>query len=158
MVNLSLIEAEKSVLRGGGPFGAIIVSPSRKIIRAYEGVTKTGDTTAHAEVVALRKAKAEATGGTMYSSCEPCPMCASASAWAKIARIYYVISILDLKNAGSNQQMLRASDLYRKTRAKIRCNQVRYRRTKLEVKVRELLKALSAWLEKSRDISENAIG
>lgn len=142
MISMALAQAEKCVKEGGGPFGTVIVSSSGKIIRARNMVRKTGDPTAHSEVMAVRKAEIDAVGGTMYTSCEPCPMCASAAAWAKIARIYYVISIPDLKDAGSSQQMIRAHDFYKKTGTDIACTQADYRGTDLEGLVKRLLKTV----------------
>lgn len=86
--------ALKSVDNGGGPFGAVIVKDGKVIASASNSVTIDNDPTAHAEVNAVRAAcrslgafKLE--GCTVYSSCEPCPMCLSALYWAGVARIFY---------------------------------------------------------------------
>lgn len=78
----------------GGPFGAVIVKDGRIIARGANEVTATNDPTAHAEVVAIRKACKEL--GTfqlddceIYCSCEPCPMCLGAIYWARPKAIYY---------------------------------------------------------------------
>lgn len=86
--------AEKNVERGGGPFGAVIVRDGEIVATGANSVTLTNDPTAHAEVNAIRKAcKKEQTfslkGCTVYSSCEPCPMCLSALYWAGVSRIIY---------------------------------------------------------------------
>lgn len=86
--------AEKNVDRGGGPFGAVIVRDGQVVATGVNTVTLTNDPTAHAEVNAIREAcKKEGSfslkGCTVYSSCEPCPMCLSALYWAGVSRIIY---------------------------------------------------------------------
>jgi guanine deaminase len=78
----------------GGPFGAVIVQQGVVIAQGWNKVTSTNDPTAHAEVVAIRRAcQALGTfslkGAVLYSSCEPCPMCLSASYWARIDRLFF---------------------------------------------------------------------
>lgn len=79
---------------GGGPFGAVIVKDDEIISTGVNRVTMENDPTAHAEVKAIREAcrklgtfKLE--GCTVYSSCEPCPMCLSALYWAGVRKIYF---------------------------------------------------------------------
>ena len=85
----------ENVLSGkGGPFGAVIVKNGEIIARAANEVTSTNDPTAHAEVVAIRKAceklgTFQLEGCEIYCSCEPCPMCLGAIYWARPAKIYY---------------------------------------------------------------------
>ena len=86
--------AEENVLRGGGPFGAVIVRDGKVISTGVNTVTLTNDPTAHAEVNAIRNACSEGQtfslkGCTIYSSCEPCPMWLSAIYWAGSSRLYY---------------------------------------------------------------------
>jgi tRNA(Arg) A34 adenosine deaminase TadA len=80
--------------RGGGPFGAIIVKDDKIIAEAGNSVTLDPDPTAHAEINAIRLAAKELNnfdleGCTIYSSCEPCPMCLGAIYWSKIDALYY---------------------------------------------------------------------
>ena len=84
----------ENVANGGGPFGAVIVRNGEVIATGTNRVTANCDPTAHAEVSAIRAACAKLgdfklTGCTVYSSCEPCPMCLSALYWAGIKRICY---------------------------------------------------------------------
>ncbi len=86
--------SEENVENGGGPFGAVIVKDGKIIAEGVNRVTATNDPTAHAEVGAIRKACAslgtfKLAGCTIYTSCEPCPMCLSAIYWAGISRIFY---------------------------------------------------------------------
>ena len=90
---------------GGGPFGAVIVRDGEVIATGANRVVPDSDPTAHAEVVAIRKACAklgtfQLTGCTAYCSCEPCPMCLSASLWANIDKIYYGCSLKDNEKIG----------------------------------------------------------
>ena len=84
----------ENVANGGGPFGAVIVRNGEVIATGTNRVTATCDPTAHAEVSAIRAACAKLgdfklAGCTVYSSCEPCPMCLSALYWAGVERIFY---------------------------------------------------------------------
>ena len=86
--------AEESVAQGGGPFGAVIVRDGKVLATGQNRVTLHNDPTAHAEVSAIREACARLStfslrGATIYSSCEPCPMCLSALYWAGIDKIIY---------------------------------------------------------------------
>ncbi len=78
----------------GGPFGCIIVKDDKIIGRGNNKVIKNTDPTAHAEIVAIRKAckhlgSFQLTGCEIYTSCEPCPMCLGAIYWARPKIIYY---------------------------------------------------------------------
>lgn len=78
--------------RVGGPFGAVVAFEGRIVGCGQNRVTSTLDPTAHAEVVAIRQACANLgrfhlRGATLYSSCEPCPMCLAAAWWARVDRI-----------------------------------------------------------------------
>ena len=84
----------ENIDNGGGPFGAVIVRNGKLISKGANRVVPNNDPTAHAEVVAIRRACAELntfdlSGCTVYTSCEPCPMCLSALYWAGIKRICY---------------------------------------------------------------------
>ena len=84
----------ESVANGGGPFGAVIVRNGEIIATGTNRVTESCDATAHGEVSAIRAACAKLgefklSGCTIYSSCEPCPMCLSALYWAGVERIFY---------------------------------------------------------------------
>jgi len=99
--------ASKSVKNGTGPFGCVIVDDLTNEILA-EGnnlVTKINDPTAHAEIVAIRNACLKKRSFilkncSLYSSCEPCPMCLSAIYWARIDNIYYANTRNDAKKIG----------------------------------------------------------
>ncbi len=78
----------------GGPFGALVVRDGAVLAEGWNEVTSALDPTAHAEVVAIRRACAAVgsfslAGATLYSSCEPCPMCLAAAYWARVGRLVY---------------------------------------------------------------------
>lgn len=78
----------------GGPFGAVLAMDGRIVADGWNQVTTTNDPTAHAEVVAIRRActalgRFDLRGATLYTSCEPCPMCLASALWARIPRIVY---------------------------------------------------------------------
>lgn len=106
-LNLACEEAKRGVeANSGGPFGAVICDSSGKVISCcHNRVLETHDPTNHAEVVAIREAclrlgTHDLSGCTIYSSCEPCPMCLSAIIWANIEKVYCGASRIDCDNIG----------------------------------------------------------
>ena len=86
--------ATENVANGGGPFGALIVRGGRVLAEGQNRVTATLDPTAHAEVTAIRAAcqavkDFSLVGATLYTSCEPCPLCLSAALWARVDRVVF---------------------------------------------------------------------
>ena len=84
----------------GGPFGAVVVKNGEIIAEGFNRVTSTNDPTAHAEVVAIRRACEKL--GTfqlddciVYTSCEPCPMCLGAIYWARPKAVFYACDKVD---------------------------------------------------------------
>lgn len=78
----------------GGPFGAVVVLDGQVVAEGWNQVTSTNDPTAHAEVVAIRRACAalgrfDLRGGVLFTSCEPCPMCLAAAYWARLDAVVY---------------------------------------------------------------------
>ncbi|NLS93595.1 MAG: nucleoside deaminase [Planctomycetaceae bacterium] len=103
------LSSEQMLAEEGGPFGAVVVREGRIIGRGWNRVTSTNDPTAHAEIIAIREACAESgsfhlSGATIYSSCEPCPMCLCAILWARLDRIVYAASRHDAAAAGFDDQ------------------------------------------------------
>jgi tRNA(Arg) A34 adenosine deaminase TadA len=87
------------------PFGAVVVARGRIISRGVNRVVELNDPTAHAEIMALRDAAAGLRSyaiddGVLYSSAEPCPMCLSASYWARITRIVFAATVGDVAQSG----------------------------------------------------------
>jgi tRNA(Arg) A34 adenosine deaminase TadA len=95
----------------GGPFGCVIVKDGKVIARASNSVTRQCDPTAHAEVVAIRKAcrklkTFQLDDCELYCSCEPCPMCLSAIYWARPSKVYYAATRTDAAFAGFDDDLI----------------------------------------------------
>ena len=95
----------------GGPFGTVVVKDSAVIATGFNQVTSTNDPTAHAEIIAIRTAckklnNFQLIGCTVYSSCEPCPMCLGALYWARPDAIYFASSRTDAANAGFDDSFI----------------------------------------------------
>jgi len=94
-MRLAVREARKGMDGNeGGPFGAVVVLKSRVIGRAHNEVIKSKDPTAHAEILAIRRAskklgRFELSDCVLYTTCEPCPMCLAAIHWARIKTFYF---------------------------------------------------------------------
>jgi len=96
----------------GGPFGALVVKDGQIIASGANQVTSTFDPTAHAEIVAIRKAclavsHFELTGCAIYSSCEPCPMCFGAIYWARPAHVFFAATASDASAAGFDDSFIK---------------------------------------------------
>ena len=79
---------------GGNPIGCVIVLDGTIVGEGHNEVDARHDPTAHAEIVAMRRAGErlgthEFRGATLYSTLQPCGMCSMASIWAKLGRIVY---------------------------------------------------------------------
>lgn len=103
--------AETNIPTGGGPFGAVIVKDGKIIAEGWNSVTAKNDPTAHAEVEAIRKATSQLQswqleGCTLYSSCEPCPMCLGAIYWAGIEAVYFASTRYDAEKAGFSDALI----------------------------------------------------
>ena len=95
----------------GGPFGAVIVRDGRIIAEGGNEVTSSHDPTAHAEVVAIRRACTAVNdfslrGAVIYASCEPCPMCLSAIYWARLDAVYYANDRTEAAAIGFDDDLL----------------------------------------------------
>ncbi len=95
-MDLALAEAAKAAATGEVPVGAVVVEAAsgRVLAAAHNRVEADRDPTAHAELLALRAAAAQAGAPRLpdcdlYVTLEPCPMCAQAIAFARIRRLYY---------------------------------------------------------------------
>jgi len=99
------------------PFGASIVhTKTRKLLlRALNAVAQEFDPSSHAEVRAIRRAtkrlrQLSLSGYTLYTTCEPCPMCMSAALWAGLDRVVYGATIEDA-NRHCNQIRIPATEV-----------------------------------------------
>jgi len=95
----------------GGPFGAVVVKDGKAVADGANQVTSTNDPTAHAEVLAIRRACKklgvfDLEGCELYTSCEPCPMCLGAIYWARISRIYFANTAADASKIGFDDSLI----------------------------------------------------
>jgi guanine deaminase len=128
----------------GGPFGAVVVQGNRIVGRGWNQVTSVNDPTAHAEVTAIRDAcrrlktfKLE--DCDLYTSCEPCPMCLSATYWARIGHLYYGNTRKDAAKIEFDDEFL-----YREVALPIRRRQLVMK----QLLHKEALAAFEEWREK----------
>jgi tRNA(Arg) A34 adenosine deaminase TadA len=101
----------ENVKNGGGPFGAVIAKEGKIISTGVNQVTKNNDPTAHAEIIAIRKATRKLKtfnllGCEIFASCEPCPMCLSAIYWAHLDKIYYGNTKTNAKDIGFDDSFI----------------------------------------------------
>ena len=101
------IELSRRALEDQGktPFGAIVVLDNEMIGEGTSSVIELLDPSAHAEVMALRSAARRLQrhllpGSVLYSSSEPCPMCLTASYWARVSRVVFAATSYDVATCG----------------------------------------------------------
>lgn len=104
--------AEKGMKNGsGGPFGAVVVKNGKIIGEGYNSVISSNDPTAHAEVLAIREAcrklnSYQLEGCTIYTSCEPCPMCMGAIYWTRLQKVFYACTREDAAEIQFDDQFI----------------------------------------------------
>lgn len=102
-------EATKLAIEGmrnrlGGPLGAVVVKNGEIIGRGRNSVLANNDSTAHAEVTAIRGAcktlkHFQLSDCILYTSCEPCPMCLGAIYWARPEMVLYPGSKMRIRHS-----------------------------------------------------------
>lgn len=103
--------AGKGIGKGGGPFGAVVVGNGKIISETFNKVVLSHDPTAHAEILAIRMAAEilqthDLNDCTIYTSCEPCPMCLGAIYWSGIRKVVYAYDRTDAASAGFSDNMI----------------------------------------------------
>ncbi len=102
MLRQAIEESRRSRESGNHPFGASFVDSSGAVLlTGHNSVVTTGDLIDHAETnlareMGLRLSAQQISTGTLYSSCEPCAMCAGAMYWVGVNRLVYAMSEADL--------------------------------------------------------------
>ena len=101
----------ESINSGGGPFGSVIVKDEKMISEGMNRVTVDNDPTSHGEIVAIRNACKKLntfnlSDCSLYSSCEPCPMCMSAIYWSRIGKVYYANTRDDAKKINFDDSLI----------------------------------------------------
>ena len=93
-MRLALDEAKRALDHDDVPIGAVVIKDGEVLSSAHNERELRGDPTAHAEILALRRAAERAgdwrlDGATVYVTLEPCPMCAGALVLARVERLVY---------------------------------------------------------------------
>lgn len=114
----ALAEARLAATRGLRPVGAVAVIDDAMVARAHDQVDDLGDPTAHAVVVAVREtarklATTDLSQVTIFTTCEPCPMCVGAMLVSQVQRLVYAVGDRRSGAAGSAVQLARAQELPR---------------------------------------------
>ena len=117
--------ARTGIKNGQTPFGAAVVQNGKLVSANHNTVWRDCDPSAHAEVNAIRAAakllkRIEFSGCTLYTTCEPCPMCLSAIHWAKFDRVVYGATIADAADAGFDELFVPATEMVRMGRSPLR--------------------------------------
>jgi guanine deaminase len=107
-MRMAIRKTIEGIRKGQSPFGACIVKGNRVVACVHNTVWKATDITAHAEIHAIRQAcrtlnTIDLSGCTIYSTCEPCPMCFSACHWARISTIVFGARISDAQATGFHE-------------------------------------------------------
>jgi tRNA(Arg) A34 adenosine deaminase TadA len=117
MMALSIFTGRSMRTQSPRPFGASIhhTRSGKLLLRALNAVRQEFDPSAHAEVRAIRMAtkrlkKISLAGYTLYTTCEPCPMCMSAALWSALDRVVYGATIEDA-NCHCNQIQIPAREV-----------------------------------------------
>ena len=124
-MSYAIAQARAAIAAGQSPFGAVIVRNDRIIAAGHNHVWADTDPTAHAEVVCIRNAgralgTIDLAGCEMYSTCEPCPMCASAIHWANLDAVHFGARIADAEAAGFRELTMPIERLYAEGRSRVR--------------------------------------
>ena len=105
-MRIALAEAKK----GDMPYGAVLEKDGEIILQGHNTSQTDNDVLAHAESNVLRSFTKKNSysldalkGYTLYTTCEPCPMCAAACVWAGLSEIVFGASIKELIGIGSKQ-------------------------------------------------------
>lgn len=132
----------------GGPFAALVVRQGRIIAEGTNLVTSENDPTAHAEIVAIRRAcralgSFQLTSCEIYATSEPCPMCLGATYWARADRVFYATSLQDACRAGFDDFLILSELTLQHERRRI---------PMIQIMRAEALQAFRLWHEKQDKI------
>lgn len=120
-MRLALAEAKE----GDAPYGAVIIKDNEVVAVAHNTVSRDNDPSAHAEINAIRSLTAKLKnpsleGYSIYTTGEPCPMCATACVWSGLSEIVYGASIQDLITVNQSQINISCEEVIDKSFRKIK--------------------------------------
>lgn len=115
-MRIALAEAKQ----GDSPYGAVIVKDNKVVAKAHNTVKRDNDPSAHAEMNVIRKLTSQIknpslAGYTIYTTGEPCPMCAAVCVWANVSEIICAVSIEDLMNINQSQITISCDEVVAKS-------------------------------------------
>ena len=147
-MRLAIAQAAQASQTEGVPFGACIVKDGEVLASVHNAVSRSCDPTAHAEVHAIREActrlgTTDLSGCTVFSTCEPCPMCFAACHEARVARIVHGAWLSDAEDAGLASLSIPAAQLRTLGRASLTLTP--------EVLRQEVLALLADWRQRRRN-------
>ena len=101
----------------GGPFGCVIVKDGKIVGRGHNEVIRNQDCTCHGEIMAIKDAcnnldTFDLSGCELYTTSEPCPMCAGAIQWANIAHVYQGCNVKDAESIGFRDKRFYEADWF----------------------------------------------
>jgi tRNA(Arg) A34 adenosine deaminase TadA len=116
MMDLALEEARASLAEGNKGYGAVVAMGDRVLAGAHDTAKTERDPSLHGEVNAMRAAIAATgdpnlSGAVLFSTCEPCPMCASLAVWANVSAIVYGASIAETAALGLSRIEVGAAEI-----------------------------------------------
>ncbi len=119
-MRFAIEEAAKAKEAGGRPFGSVLVKDGEVVARAYNRVLQDNDPTSHAELNLVRcycsqTGIMDLQGYVLYTSCEPCAMCASAIAWANVSSMVFGADRTDGPTDYSRQTDLSCEEVIRRS-------------------------------------------
>ena len=120
MMKIALEEAKLSRKEGNKGYGAVVVSGGKISGKAHDTAVTENDPSLHAEVNAIRQAvkntgDVNLCGSILFSTCEPCPMCASLAVWANITTIVYGVSIEETAKLGKSRILIGCREVVEKS-------------------------------------------
>ena len=147
-MRLAIAKPRRRSQTGGVPFGACIVKDGEILASVHNAASRSCDPTAHAEIHAIREActrlgTTDLSGCTVFSTCEPCPMCFAACHEARVARIIHGAWLSDAEDAGLGTLSIPAAQLRTLGRASLTLTP--------EVLRQEVLALLADWRQRGRN-------
>lgn len=130
----------------GKPFGAVLVLEGRPIAEGWNSILASKDPTAHAEIMAVRRAckvlgTTDLGGATLYASGEPCPMCLGAMYLANVARCVYATTKEEATRIGNLTEMIYAEYPKKPSERALPC---------IHMPIAEASAAFDEWLAQAR--------
>ncbi len=115
-MRMAIAKGMEGVKKGEPPFGACIVKDGEVVSCVHNVNVETMDSTAHAEVHAIREAchklkTLDLSGCVIYATCEPCPMCFTAAYWANLDKIVFGTRVADATAIGFTQLDITCQEL-----------------------------------------------